>query len=268
MSRTRIAGICIVAALALSALAAGSASAALPELGRCVNVGSAGAYTGSNCIKTSPTHTGKFEWQPGPGATPQFTAQAATVLLETVGKAKILCTFGEATGEWTGAKTATVGFELFGCENGRNFKTCKSGTGEGTIKIEPLEGELGTITGGEKPTVGLDLKAKSPQPNIVSFSCGGPPGEPMGVAELYEIEGSVIARILSVNRMRTETNVLYKQIAGKQVPEMFEGSAKDTLTLNKPTESKAEQAGLSLKGEEHPPIIFNTTESLEVKTIV
>jgi hypothetical protein len=29
-----------------------------------------------------------------------------------------------------------------------------------------------------------------------------------------------------------------------------------------------EQGGLLLKGEEHPPIIFETTESLEVKTIV
>jgi hypothetical protein len=268
MSRTRIAGICIVAALALSALAAGSVSAALPELGRCVNVGSAGAYTGSNCIKTSPTHTGKWEWQPGPGATPQFHAQAATVLLATVGKAKIICSFGEVAGEWTGAKTATASLDLVGCENGVNFKSCQSSTQAGEIKTEPLEGELGVITGGEKPTVGLDLKAKSPQPSIVSFTCGGPPAEPMGVAELYAIEGSVIARILTINRMLTATNVLYKEIAGKQVPELFEGGAKDTLIVNKPSESKVEQGGLLLKGEEHAPIIFETTELLEVKTIV
>jgi hypothetical protein len=268
MSRIRIFVVCIGAALAVSVVAAASASAALPELGRCVNVGSGGVYSGGACIKLSASHNGKWEWQPGPGATPQLHAQAGTVLLETVGKAKIICSFGEATGEWTGAKTATVGFELFGCENGVNFKSCNSGTGAGTIKIEPLEGELGVITGGEKPTVGLDLKAKSPNTNIVSFTCGGPPAEPTALPEVYEIGGSVIARILTINRMRTETNVLYKQIAGKQVPEMFEGSAKDTLTLNKPLESTSEQAGLTLKGEEHPPIIFETAEALEVKTIV
>jgi hypothetical protein len=268
MSRIRIFVVCVGAALAVSAVAAASASAALPELGRCVNVGSGGAYAGGACIKLSASHNGKWEWQPGPGATPQFRAQAGTVLLETVGKAKIACSFGEVTGEWTGAKTATASLDLVGCENGVNFKSCNSSTQAGEIKTEPLEGELGTITGGEKPTVGLDLKAKSPQPSIVSFTCGGPPAEPTALPEVYAIEGSVIARILTINRMRTETNVLYKQIAGKQVPEMFEGSAKDTLILNKPVESKAEQAGLLLKGEEHPPLIFETTESLEVKTIV
>jgi hypothetical protein len=268
MSRIRILGVCTGAVLAVGAMAAGSASAALPELGRCVNVGSGGAYSGANCIKLSPAHNGKFEWQPGPGPTPTLHAQAATVLLETVGKAKIICSFGELAGSVTGAKTATVALELFGCENGVNFKSCNSGTGAGTIKTEPLEGELGTITGGEKPIVGLDLKAKSPQPSIVSFTCGGPPAEPTALPEVYELEGSVIARILQVNRMRTETSVLYKQIAGKQVPEMFEGSPKDTLTLKKPVEGKAEQAGLLLKGEEHAPIIVESTEALEVKTVV
>ena len=66
----------IVAACALGALAASSASAALPEIGRCVKVEGVkeghttkfdGKYSDHKCTRASATSKGKFEWEPGAG---------------------------------------------------------------------------------------------------------------------------------------------------------------------------------------------------------
>jgi hypothetical protein len=64
-------GLCLVAIFALGTVAAaGSASAAEPEWGRCV-AAKGGAYKNSSCTETAPVNkktgksTGKFEWNPG-----------------------------------------------------------------------------------------------------------------------------------------------------------------------------------------------------------
>jgi hypothetical protein len=80
MRRTRIVGLCLVAALAVSAMAAASASAKL-EFGQCraLNKGTVpaakhGVYADGTCTKLSekkgkPVAKGNFEWYPGPAAT-------------------------------------------------------------------------------------------------------------------------------------------------------------------------------------------------------
>ena len=105
MRRTRAIGCCAALVCALGAVVASGASAALPELGRCVKVTGTGAYTRENCVAVSKTHTGNYEWAPGPGASSAFTETLHGPVLETVGKRKISCTVAFLGGEFTGAKS-------------------------------------------------------------------------------------------------------------------------------------------------------------------
>ena len=238
----------------------------LPEVGRCVKLATkTGAYRYAGCVVTSAAHKGSYEWLPGPGAKPKFAALIATPQLVTVGGKKVACSTGELSGEWTGAKTAaitTLGFE--GC--GTQHTKCESHPGGSSISNgNPLAGELGLITGGEKPVAGLDIKAKSPSTELLSFACGQP-GEPP--AELWAVEGSVIGSIKPVDVMRTEFQLLYTASKGFQSPERFEGGLKDTLFVNRVVEgapAHEEQAGLTLIGSEKPYILSENEEPLEVK---
>src|ERR1700747_3740568 len=87
----------LAAALMASAVAAASASAAAPEYGRCVNVavqGKVGAFKNASCTVHATASEHKFEWEPGPGATPKFSIQlnsSTLATIETAGGAKFTC---------------------------------------------------------------------------------------------------------------------------------------------------------------------------------
>src|SRR5438105_5962429 len=118
MRRIRIVGLCSLAVAASGAIAAEGASAALPELGRCVPVASVGAYGGAACVRKAPAHNGNYEWEPGPGTKPGFQAVLiGEVLLETVSGEKIVCGPSEIKGQWTGAKSASLNLEFHGCQD-------------------------------------------------------------------------------------------------------------------------------------------------------
>jgi hypothetical protein len=262
MRRSRMLGACMLA-VALSAVFAAGASASLPELGRCVKVTNhTGEYIGIHCIHKSPTHKGEAEFTTG-AAKNKFEGfnPSGSVVLQTA-KLKISCSAITLNGEYTGAKTSTATLDLISCANDATKHKCQSNPlKEG--EIEPssaLKGELGFITGGEKPTVGLDLKPEN-QP-IVVFECGEP-GK--GETELQAtLEGSVIGQIKKLNVMVPEFSLLFKSLGGKQVPEKFEGGATDTLTLKvvkgglPTTESAVLKATVTLPNE----------EPLEIKAIV
>jgi hypothetical protein len=240
---SRIFGLALFAAIALGA--ATSASAAPPEFGRCVPAATAktGEYKGAKC--TLPAGgKGTYNWLPGPGPSPKFVATGEKVSLETVGKTKIQCAASTADGEYTGAKTETETLVLIGCiETATNQKCQTNPFKEGEIETEPLEGELGFISNGEIPVVGVDLKPKSPSTTVAVFSCGKPPETP-GLSVL--IEGSVIAPIKPTNNMLLEFKSPYVVTAGKQAVQQFEGGAKDTLTANirRGTTTSSEEIGL------------------------
>src|SRR5207244_5451322 len=74
--RLRRIGASVLAAVALG-LVAGAATASaeypvtgVPEIGRCLSKPGSGGFRGvrARCIVHSATHTGNFEWYPGPGA--------------------------------------------------------------------------------------------------------------------------------------------------------------------------------------------------------
>jgi hypothetical protein len=241
----------------------------LPEVGRCDKVGSGGSFTRANCLPESPGQ-GAFEWMPGPGAKPKFSAPIKTVTLMTSSGTAVSCAPGTLSGEWTGPKGAAVNLSFKGCTQSASHKPCQSSTSSaGEISTtQALEGELGYIKGGLRPKVGLDLKPKAPAPALLTFTCGGPPGE-LGTGELWSVEGSVIGEVKSLNRMKLTEKLLFRARGAKQVPERFEAGLKDTLlaTRSEGASQKAEQSALTLAGE-RTTITSTGDEKLEIKAKV
>ena len=235
----------------------------LPEFGRCVRVANGGAYSGTSahCTALSSTHTGHFEWLPGPGSQAKFTDNLSEPRLETVGGAsKLNCGVGSLEGEYTTAKTETIShLTLDRCVDVTTNTSCQSNPLEqGRIQSSgALEGELGFITSGEKPSVGWDLKPRSPATSLVSFECGSG----LSTAAL-SLEGSVIGRATPIDQMVSAFEVLYKQSGGKQIPEFFEGAGREVLTLTTTPfigPAISEQAGLRSRG------VRTGAEPLEIK---
>jgi hypothetical protein len=226
MRLIRTVGLTLATAGLLAAVAAASALAAPPELGRCVAT-PGGEYAGSHCTRlASAPGRGKYEWTAGPGAKPKFEGTSAVSPLLEMPGLKISCSVATYNGEYTGAKTASVTVDLIGCLNAETHKKCQSNpVKEGEIEPpSPLEGELGLINIGGIQHVGLDLKRS---PAIVVFTCG----EPLEAPEVTgTLEGSVIGQINPVNTMREEFRLKYRAEGLTQVPESFEGGEKDTLT--------------------------------------
>jgi hypothetical protein len=285
----RIAGLCLAAVFATGAIAATTASAeveypltGLPELGRCVKVGTGGLYKYKNCTgKQSATKKGAYEWKAGPGGKPKFTVEIGEVEIETVGKANVSCGSSELTGQWTGGKTASVNLRFQGCVNVNTAKSCQSNpaqksqittsqTVEGEEIPTPIEGELGFIKNVKSPWVGLDLKPKEGSSNVLSFSCGGAVGPPPEPPENWTIEGSVIGRIRPLEVMGTAMKMNYTAVKGIQSPEKFDEGVKDTLLAKRllvvPPETKEEQTGLTWRTEPTKGSVFGEYEEpLEIK---
>ncbi|HEY2251472.1 MAG TPA: hypothetical protein VGH74_10450, partial [Planctomycetaceae bacterium] len=126
MGRMRIAGICLLVALSSSAAIAASASAEIPELGRCQKVTPveegkkkiySGQFNGKACLKKNPRGKGHYEFLPGPGANNKFYGVATEETeFETTGGIKISCSVAIFKGEYTGAKTLKTKISLSGCE--------------------------------------------------------------------------------------------------------------------------------------------------------
>jgi hypothetical protein len=225
----------------------------LPELGRCVRVAEGGAYSGTapRCVALSSTHTGHFEWLPGPGTKATFKENLKEPLLETIGKARLVCATATLEGAYLGSKAERISnLRLGGCRDAGTSSSCQSGPSEeGVINSSvPFEGTLGLITAGERPRVGWELRPRPPSTTFASFECG------VGTdAVLMSLKGSVIARVTPVDQMVSTFELRYGQTSGRQAPEAFEGGIRQVLTLastpltGSPT---FEQTGLSSRGSE------------------
>ena len=248
MKHTKSLGGWTVAALALAAIVVPAASAAIPEVGRCVKVANgAGAYRGAACLTHETGGVGKYEWIPATeGEKQKFTGQGSSIVLQTTGHSTITCVNANISGEYTGPKTATVEIEFQACTNAES-KQCQTTPAQvSEIKSLPLEAELGFIKN-QLPyvKVGLDLKPKPPLTELATYECGT-------VTESARIEGSVIAQIKPIDKMTTESNLLFKVTrAGAQVPESFEGGPKDTLstTFTSGLESTTAPSTMSMSAE-------------------
>ena len=156
--------------------------------------------------------------------------------------------------------------ELQACVNGEG-KDCQSITNpqaKSLIETLPLEAEVGFIKDEVERTprviqVGLDIKPKSPLTDLVVYECGN-------ALETYTLEGSVIGKLKPFDKMTTVSDLAISVVKGAQVPEMFEGGSKDTLsttitsgltssetvatTLNIPSETGSNSSEVEIKAFE------------------
>jgi len=248
MNHKRSLGWTVVAALAAAAFVVSAASAAVPEVGRCVKVTpGAGKYRGSNCLTHETGNLGKFEWVPVSELEPQkFTGSSNSTVLATTGHSSIKCVNANITGEYTGPKTAAVEIEFQACTNSAGVQCQTTPVQVSEIKMVGLEGELGFIKN-ELPyiKVGLDLRPRPPLTDLTTYECGS-------ATETARVEGSVIAQIKPIDKMTLESNLLFKVTkAGQQVPQSFEGGPTDTLstTFTSGVESTTAPSSLAMPEE-------------------
>jgi hypothetical protein len=255
MKRLRIIGLSLVAAVALSAIAAGSAAAEAPEYGTCV-AKAGGKFADRGCTKEIAGKT-KFEWVPGVGAKTKFTSkskEASVVTLETVTKKAVICKGQTGTGEYTGPKTVGGVVEtLTGCELAA-AKCTTAGQAEGTVKTVPLSGVLGITKKGLSPNRNDVGNALSPTTGetVAEFSCATTP---------VVVKGKVIGQISGKNKSLPTLGIKFVQAKGKQKPERFEGGEKLTLTASL-------EAGPFVQSGLHLETLQTSEEPIEANTVV
>lgn len=139
-SSTRPAALALcIAALMLLASAA-SASAALPEIGRCLKVEGVkegkktvyhGGYANSKCDKVKAGHTGKYEWMPGLGPKTSFKGSGSGLILieESQDPATVTkCGGSSDDGRLTSPNSLAATITYSGCE--RSEDACIEEPGE------------------------------------------------------------------------------------------------------------------------------------------
>jgi hypothetical protein len=250
------AGLCFAVACAVGLSAAGVASAAAPEYGRCLKaekVGKVynGEFTNSGCTKTSPTKTGKFEWHPGAVKTGQTTVNTTGATLETVNKLAVHCTSESSTGEYSGTKEVkNIIVKFKGCESG-GFVCTSPGHEAGELETKTLEGVVEFEKGGKtKLKTVFDLAPVGKTGLFIEFACTD--------ISAVKVEGSILVPVTS-DKMQLEGELKFTAKKGHQKPEEYENASgevvKDVLFSEFVEKGKGlEQAGQTiitkLKNEE------------------
>lgn len=252
MSRSKLVGLCVVAACALCAVAAAAAWAEAPEIGRCVShVG--GKYTNNLCTKLAKgTKPGSFEWEAG-AVKNKFVGSGGVGSLETVAGAQVSCKTEASHGEFTSSKTVgNVAVSFTGCESG-GYKCVNAGAKEGEIVTNPLSGALVWEKFGKK--VAIDLVPQSTE-LFIEFTCG---------PATVKVKGSVLTNI-PADKSETKIEERFFAKKGKQKPEYYYTSktekVKDVLMskIGGPG-AELEQSGQTITN------VQTDEEALEVNTI-
>jgi hypothetical protein len=219
MNRYKAGGLLLAAALAVSALAAATASAT-PEF----------------LTKTVVAEGVKI---------PIVGTLGAAFLEGEVSKTKIECSAGTATGEVTGP-TRTKGNKttFTGCKTG-SFICTSAGEAEGVIKTKTLEGELGDVKAG-LPGMRLFDEASGKGGVLAEFSCAGG-------AVAVTVKGSVIGQLSGAKGTNAETGHLvathkltFAEKEGHQKWVKFLGEAGTEQLESKTGEGEYEKAGQSV----------------------
>ena len=263
MKHVRMLGLCLVAAIAVVAIAATSASA-LPEWGRC-EAKAGGKYSDSNCTKKAKTGTGTFEFKKGKELAPvKFTGEnvgsggVLTSTLEQCGpfkriprsqceggegsierlEASIECESEHNTGEtFSTNQVRNIAVKFHGCKLFGSVP-CANGPNEGEIAVNPLKGRLGYINKAEKK-VGVLLEPAKAHGEFAKFTCTGAGGGGLGVVvgvgnakegSFYKPEKTggfdgIISPITPVNAMTSKFTQAFSTNAAthENIPSKFEG---------------------------------------------
>ncbi len=254
MRRIRITALCLALVLTTGVIVATSASAKLPEWGRCV-AGAKGKYRNAACTEpVAKRAEGSYEWKHSPN-NEVIRNGAGEAVLETVGGTKIRCSHFEGElwiPETTDTVVTDVHLTFVECVEPKSGASCQNGA-KGEIKSTKLQGVLGYIAGGgtETPSVGLSLAPAPGQGALAEFTCpelrpeqivlGKPGGGGHG--------DSVIATITPVDLMTPEFKLTYSETSGVQSPTKFEGEGnEDVLEMSFNGRKGAfEQTGLLLE---------------------
>jgi hypothetical protein len=248
MRRIKIAGLCLVAMFAMSAIVTGTASAVAPEYGQCIKKAKAEGTgnSDSKCTKPGTGKTAKYEWVAGAKAGQNaFTTSGTTATLLTTKGESVTCSSEESTGTYkTGGNNkeeeTTVKFK--GCKS--NGLTCTTaGKAAGELETNPLTG----IVGFEKSTsikkTVLQLHPTTSAGHFIDFKC----------TEALTIEvkgnnanGGILVPIK--NGKMTETESLkYKASKGIQKPSTWVPPA--GFTAEQFLESNFQKTGFAKSGQ-------------------
>ena len=232
MTRVRLVGLCLVAALAVSVTTVAGASAAAPEYGRCekaekVGKEYKGKFSNSGCTKEVPeserAKKGKYEWHPGVLKAKQ-TSKGGKGILEEAGKYSVGCESEESTGEYSGTKDVrhlTVKFKR--CEAPGLICT-SPGHEKGELETVPLEGRV-VWESESKHKTALDLFPEGGG-DFIEFNCGGT----LTVA----VRGSILVPV-TADKMSSTVTLKYVGKKGIQKVQDYEESGskiKDVLEAN------------------------------------
>jgi hypothetical protein len=276
MRRIRITGACLLAACAMCALAASSASAFVreaPEVGRCLKL-KGGHWKDGGC-KTAAKGTSeqKFEWYPAYGpAENGETKLAEKVKFKSVSKSGTLIQLTTVSGEGIGCKSQTAEGEITGPKTLKStnivFKTCAEAgqqctstnpvaTEKGEIKVKELLGLIGIEKFGE--THAKDKVANLFKPSsgeiFTEFECGGIP-----VTVRKEVLNP-----LTANAMKLSATVKFVASKGKQKPEKF---ATDPAGTKRVLESSKLIGGGFTQAGQALTTIQTNEEKLEINTVI
>jgi hypothetical protein len=242
MRRTRVIGLCLVAAFALSAGMVASASAAAPSFGRCqAKVG--GKYENAGCTKEAKeVAKQKFEWT-NTIAKNKFKAHMTGTLatLETVKGTKITCKAEKNSGaEYSGEKSvAKIVAEFSGCETG-GIECANAGKGE--IITKSLSGTLGVEKLGTTPPINNKLEVQlvaEAGGNLAEFKCS---------TISIEVKGCVAHPVLA-GAMKLTTAEKFTASKGEQKPDKFLGGPTDECALESNSGTGFEEAGQTITAE-------------------
>lgn len=269
MKRMRIVGLCLVAAFALSAIGAGSASA-LPEIGRCI-AKAGGKYADANCTVKAASGKGTTEFVKN-AIKKKFTSAGGEGKLQGATGTEIKCTTQTATGEYLekGATPSTkevtnVVARFNGCELPLFGAECKTkGAAAGEIVTTKLQGKLAYTSGKKTPAVKVNqgLSPMVKKKGFAEFECPA-----VGVV-VYVGEGpekgheTILANIGPVNTMATTATEEYKGSGGKQEPNFVEGKA---TVIDNLESSLSGPKGTFERSDQVLTTVITNEEELEIK---
>ncbi len=231
------AAVLATAVLGLAVDGVSAAGAAAPELGRCVKAARfkegtttvyEGGYTTSHCLEASPTHTGRYEWEPGlaeTGVTFAEKAQTGGPVFHSSGSSILVVCYGGMSGAGvvSGADELTgVTLRFTGCtEEVTGTPKCSTpGLAPGEVETSALVGRFGFLTH-SPATVGLVLE-----------SLGSEPFSVIGCPRMTSVWGGLITKLKS-DAMGSAQTLSYKDVhsRGQQQYQQFEGGPPSVLKL-------------------------------------
>jgi hypothetical protein len=264
MGRLKIVGLCVTAAFAVMALAAGSAFAEAPEYGRCVKLAKnlekkyEGKYVNKGCTtKATPAEEAegtknKYEWHPGAVKTHQ-TSKGGKAILQEVGKYAVACESETSTGDYFGTKYADKLFVTFkGCKV-PPFICTSPGHPAGELETKELEGEAVWLNKA-KHEAGIKLIPAKGEEKFIAFSCG---------SLTVEVRGAILVPIKG-DKMGTTFKLKYKQKNGFQEVKFFE---EGESLVEGVLEANFEGKGWAKAGQSITATVFNE-EALELNTYI